>query len=182
MTAELDFPSLNTLEYIPYIDTNGNLPEECQRKIGVYAVFNAEKVLQFIGYSRDIYLNLKQHLVRQPQNCSWLKVKTIERPSRTILESIREAWIAENGTIPSGNDADKAKWNDPIDVKFALTDEEKAKLLSPAMDEVGQAKLLKTVARRVEEQIFADLESRGINVEEIRFNPKLKESGLLDLK
>jgi hypothetical protein len=48
-------------------------------------------------------------------------------------------------------------------------------------DEIGQEKLLKQIARRVEEQIFAALKARGLQ-EEIRFNPKLKTSGLLDLK
>jgi hypothetical protein len=37
------------------------------------------------------------------------------------------------------------------------------------------------VARRVEAEILVMLESRGIKTE-IRFNPKLKEQGLLDLK
>lgn len=48
-------------------------------------------------------------------------------------------------------------------------------------DEMTQSKLLKNVARRVEAQILADLESRGVQVQ-VRFNPKLKEKGLLDLK
>jgi hypothetical protein len=37
------------------------------------------------------------------------------------------------------------------------------------------------VARRVEEEILAVLRERGINTQ-VRFNPKLKEGGLLDLK
>ena len=42
-------------------------------------------------------------------------------------------------------------------------------------------KLLKQVARRVEETILAKLQQRGVTTE-IRFSPKLKEQGLLDLK
>ncbi len=48
-------------------------------------------------------------------------------------------------------------------------------------DELTQAKLLKNAARRVEIEIVAQLESRGVKMQ-IRFNPKLKEKGLLDLK
>src|SRR4028118_480348 len=98
MTTETHIPSLASLEYIPYLDNGGQLPETLQGKVGVYAIFDSEKVLQFVGYSRDVYLSLKQHFVRQPQNCYWLKVQTIDRPSRTILENIRESWIAENGS------------------------------------------------------------------------------------
>ena len=179
MNTETDIPSLASLEYIPYIDANGQLTETFQGKIGVYAIFNQEKVLQFVGYSRDVYLSLLSHLVRQPQNCYWLKVQNIDRPSRTILESIQDAWTAENGSIPVGNGADEAKWTQPIDAKVAMTPDEQIDYTSG--DELMQSKLLKTVARRVEGQILAELEARGIQMQ-IRFNPKLKEKGLLDLK
>lgn len=179
MTTETDIPSLASLEYIPYLDANGQLPEQFHSKVGVYAIFDREKVLQFVGYSRDVALSLKQHLVRQPQKCYWLKVQTIDRPSRTILESIRDAWTAENGSIPAGNGADEAKWTQPIDAKEAMTVDEQTSYKSS--DELAQSKLLKTAARRVEQQILAELESRGVQMQ-IRFNPKLKEKGLLDLK
>ena len=48
-------------------------------------------------------------------------------------------------------------------------------------DEMTKIKTIKNVARRVEAEILQILEQRGLNMQ-IRFNPKLKESGLLDLK
>lgn len=179
MTSETQIPSLTDLDYLPYVTKNGNLPEELQGKIGVYAIFDENKTLQFVNYSRDIYLSLKQHLVRQPHSCYWLKVQAIDRPNRTRLETIRQAWIEENGVQPPGNGAEVAAWNDPIDAKPAMTDEEKSSYDSS--DELGQMKLLKKVARRVEAQILEELKTRGVQTE-IRFNPKLKEKGLLDLK
>lgn len=179
MTSETDIPSLASLEYISYIDASGQLPEQFHSKVGVYAIFDQEKVLQYVGYSRDVDLSLKQHLVRQTQNCYWIKVQTIDRPSRTILESIRDAWTTENGSIPDGNGSDEAKWTQPIDAKVAMTADEQTNYTSS--DELTQAKLLKNAARRVEGQILAQLESRGVKIQ-IRFNPKLKEKGLLDLK
>ncbi|MEH1832285.1 MAG: GIY-YIG nuclease family protein [Nostoc sp.] len=182
MALETNLSSLATLEYIPYIDDRGQLPEQFQGKIGVYAIFDQEKVLQFVGYSRDVYLSLKQHLVRQPQQCYWVKVQTIERPSRTILENIENAWIAENGSVPWGNGDNKEKWTNPIDVKVVMTPEEQAKYQNPANDELAQIKIIKNVARRVEAEISTQLlEGRGLQMQ-IRFNPKLKEEGLLDLK
>lgn len=179
MTTDTNIPALASLEYISYIDTNGQLPEQFQGKVGVYAIFDQEKVLQFVGYSRDVDLSLKQHLVRQPQKCYWLKVQTIDRPSRTILESIRDAWTEENGFIPTGNESEEAKWTQPIDAKVAMTTDEQSSYKSS--DELAQSKLLKIVARRVESQVLTQLESRGVQMQ-IRFNPKLKEKGLLDLK
>lgn len=172
-------PSLANLESVPYIDANGQLPEQFQGKVGVYAIFDRNKSLQYVGFSRDVYISLQQHLIRQPQKCYWLKVQTIDRPSRTILENIRDAWISDNGSIPDGNAAQEAKWTQAIDAKASMTTDEQTKYA--ASDEITQTKLLKNAARRVEGQILAELESRGVKMQ-MRFNPKLKEKGLLDLK
>ncbi len=179
MTSETQIPSITALAYIPYLDDTGNLPENLQGKIGVYAIFDRDKTLQLVNYSRDIYLSLKQHLVRKPQLCYWVKVETIDRPNRTRLETIRDAWIEENGITPAGNGTDEAAWTQPIDAKQTMTEEEQASY--EASDGATQIKLLKKVARRVEEQILEELKSRGVQTE-LRFNPKLKENGLLDLK
>ncbi|MCX7593853.1 MAG: GIY-YIG nuclease family protein [Fischerella sp.] len=181
MTTETNISPLVSLEYIPYIDEDGQLPEQLQGKIGVYAIFDQKQVLQYVGYSRDVYLSLKQHLIRQPQQCYWVKVKTIERPSRTILEKIEKAWIAENGSLPVGNGDNKEKWTQPIDAKVAMTPEEQANYENPAHDEIAKIKIIKNVARRVEAEILKVLDLRGLQTQ-IRFNPKLKEQGLLDLK
>lgn len=181
MAINTDIPSLKSLEYIPYVDSSGQLPEQLQGKIGVYAIFDQEQILQFVGYSRDVYLSLKQHIVRQPQNCYWVKVQTIERPSRTVLENIEQAWILENGSTPLGNGDRNAKWTQPIDTKALMTPEEQANYANPANDEITRIRIIKNVARRVEAEVLAVLNTRGLQME-VRFNPKLKEQGLLDLK
>jgi len=181
MSNEINAPTLGSLEYIPFIDKNGQLPEQLPGKIGVYAIFDENKSLQFVGYSRDVYLSLKQHLVRQPEQCYWVKVQTIERPSRSILESIESAWIKENGSVPLGNGENQERWTQPINVKTLMTPEEQVSYQNPANDELAQMKILKNVARRVEAEILKVLEARGLQTQ-LRFNPKLKEEGLLDLK
>ncbi|MEA5557460.1 GIY-YIG nuclease family protein [Nodularia spumigena] len=181
MTTEINIPSLANLEYIPYIDHQGRVIEAFQGKIGVYAIFDQAKVLQFVGYSRDVYLSLKQHLVRQPQECYWVKVQTIARPSRTVLENIENAWIAENGSVPLGNADHKESWTQPINVLPLMTPEEEEKYHHPANDELAQIKILKNISRRVEAEILGVLKDRGLQ-EQFRFSPKLKEEGLLDLK
>jgi hypothetical protein len=179
MSTQAEIPTLASLEAIAYLDENGSLNEDLQGKIGVYAIFNQEKILQFVGYSRDIYLSLKQHLIRQSQHCYWIKLQTITRPSRTLLEEIRQAWIAENGFLPVGNGEQEVFWTQPIDAKLAMTDSEKEDYQKS--EELAKIKLLKKIARRVEAEILEQLKKRGMQME-IRFNPKLKEEGLLDLK
>jgi hypothetical protein len=179
MNANLYFPNLDILNFLPYIHSDGKLPDELSGKIGVYAVFDCDRVLQFVGYSRDIYLSLKQHLVRQPDLCHWVKFYVIEKPSRSFLETVQAAWIDENGVTPMGNGAASNSWLDAIDTKPTMTPAERESYEN--LDGLGQIKLLKQVARRVEETILNQLQERGVKTE-IRFNPKLKEQGLLDLK
>ena len=175
------FPSLASLDFLPYVDEAGQLPEALAGQVGVYAIFDADRRLQFIGYSRDIFLSLRQHLVRQPLSCYWLKVETIEKPNRTWLDNVRAAWIAENGSTPRGNAENAAQWNEPIAVQSLMTAEEQANYANPVHDEMTQVKILKNVARRVEAEILLVLKNRGVQAD-LRFNPKLKEEGLLDLK
>ena len=179
MTPQTTTPTLASLEAFSYLDDEGLIPTHIERKVGIYAIFDQNSQLRYVGYSRDVYLSLKQHLVRQPQACYWVKVQTVDRPSRTLLEGIRDAWIEENGSVPSGNDTEANAWNQPIDAKLSMTEEDK--IAYEQSEELGRIKLLKKIARRVEAEILKVLEVRGVKMD-LRFNPKLKENGLLDLK
>ena len=177
MTAQTAAPTLAELPFCPYLDADGSIPPSLQHQIGIYAIFDRTQILQYTGYSRDVYQSLKQHLVRQPETCWWYKLQTIERPSRSALESLKQAWMTESGFSLSAEA--EAVWVDAIDAKQTMTAVENAE--QAALSEIEQVKYLKKVARRLEAEILATLEARGVNME-LRFNPKLKESGLLDLK
>jgi hypothetical protein len=171
--------SLIDLEFLPYVTPEGQLSDRFDGKVGLYAIFDQGRSLQYVGYSRDVSLSLRQHLVRRPEQCYWLKVATVDRPSRTILEEMQQRWIAENGTLPIGNGAEEGLWNQPIDAKAQMTAAEQVDYA--AADDLGRVKALKKVARRIEAAVLVQLQARGIT-EEFRFDPKLKESGLLGLK
>jgi hypothetical protein len=179
VSSNANLPTLADLTEIAFINSEGQMTDQFDGKVGIYAIFDQSKTLQYVGYSRDVSLSLKQHLIRKPQQCYWLKVQTIDRPNRTILEEIRDAWIAENGTTPVGNATEAEEWNQPIDAKTRMTSEEQATFA--ASDDLGRTKTLKQVARRVEAEVLAALEQRGAKMP-IRFDPKSKEEGLLNLK
>lgn len=179
MTEHPEITTLREIDFLPYLNTNGEIDADLEKKIGVYAIFDQEKTLQLVAYSRDIYTSLKQHLARQPHACYWLKIKTIDRPRRSTLETIQQAWLEENGTIPPGNSHQQSAWCDAIDATLTMSETEKQEYVEA--DELGKTKLLKNIARRLEADIKAQLNARGVTME-MRFNPKLKEQGRLDLK
>ncbi|MEO1132222.1 MAG: GIY-YIG nuclease family protein [Cyanobacteria bacterium J06639_1] len=181
VNASADIPALDSLDFIPYINDAGQLPDECEGSIGVYAVFDRDRALHYVGYSRDMATSLKLHLVRQPESCFWVKAHAIARPSRTLLENIRAAWMDSNGDIPIGNALDPSPWETPIDVKEQMTQEERDRYADKTLSERDRIKALKQAARRIEAEILAQLEARHVAIP-LRFNPKLKEEGWLDLK
>ncbi len=172
------FPSLASLEMHPYL-IEGELPPDLNGKVGIYAIFDEAQTLQYVGYSRDIHVGLTQHLVRCPQQCHWFKVYTVTRPSRTLLDEIRTAWIGEYGTVPPGNSDYQLAWEKPIDAKAFMTDAERDAIANAEPSQTN--KLLKQLARRVEADVKANVAARGAQIP-IKFNPKLKEQGLLSLK
>ncbi|MBT9317080.1 GIY-YIG nuclease family protein [Leptothoe spongobia] len=171
-------PTLASLDMQPYL-VEGELPSGLEGKVGIYAIFDAAEALQYVGYSRDISIGLIQHLVRCPEQCHWFKFYTVTRPSRTLLDEIRNAWLAEYGTVPPGNGDQQLAWEKPIDAKVFMTDEERDEIANAEPAQTN--KLLKKLARRVEAEVKAKVEARGAQMP-IKFNPKLKEQGVLALK
>lgn len=166
-------PPLAEIPFLPYLDESGNISPELDGKIGVYAIFDADKCLQYVGISRDIASSLKLHIVRVPSQCHWLKFTTVAKPSRTVLSEMQATWL-------DGATVDTDLWDQPLDCRRLMNDDEQHQL-EQAINEVEQEKVLKNVARRVEKDILAQLSDRGVAFE-VRFNPKRKSEGILDIK
>jgi hypothetical protein len=180
----MTIPHLAELDLWPYIDDRGLIPEESFiGKIGIFAIFDAAQQLQYVGYSRDVYLSLKQHLVRRPLQCHGFKAQLIDRPDRTLLTSISEGWLAQwreaTGAEPIGNGADALLWSQDTEVRPVMTEAERSAL--EAADEAGKIQVLKQAARRLEAGVLGQLADRGLTLA-LRFDPKLKEQGRLGLK
>lgn len=175
---------LNDLQYVPYLTEDGKFTDCTQAgaKATVYAIFDDDKVLQYIGISRQILQSMRLHFARMPRQCGFVKLQHINRPSRAMLEAVRDSWIAENGGPVPGNDngALQNQWENPLDCKPLMTDAER-EAWENAAPGPPKGKALKQVARRIENDLEEGFLARNCT-ENLRFDPKLKEQGLLDLK
>ena len=121
-------PPLAELELIPYLTEDGGLSDCSQAgaKACVYAVFDEAKALRYIGCSRQVNPSLRLHFARMPRQCWWVKVQHIAKPSRALLEGMRERLIEENGGRPDGNDGRSVQnqWENPLDCKPLMTGED----------------------------------------------------------
>ncbi|GJQ09123.1 hypothetical protein GpartN1_g6631.t1 [Galdieria partita] len=174
---------LESLSFHSYLDDRGFLTfQDNWGKVSVYAIYDSHYRLQYIGISRDTRTSLLLHLIRMPQFCYYFKFQSFEKPSRTILNQLREAWIKEmSHQSPIGNvDAFwRERWEGPIDIRKHgwLTTEERQ--LLEHTDEHNMPKVLKQISRRIQKEIEKQLAERNVQ-EMVRFDPKLKEKGLLD--
>ncbi|CAM9722925.1 unnamed protein product [Scytosiphon promiscuus] len=170
---------LAELEFIPFVDEEGKVTsmDTTGVKASVYAVYDESKTMRFIGVSRGIQ-QMPPLILSLP---SPAQVQHIARPSRSLLEVIKDSWVEENGSTPAGNvdAASQAVWESSMNVIPLMTEEDKALVATfreKGKDEMG----IKKIARRFEAEIFEALEKRGVT-EPLRFDPKLKGKGLLDV-
>ena len=78
---------------------------------GVYAVLDAERLTQYIGYSRNVLLSLNSHVTQNgEQKCTFVRVQAFKFPKRQEMEDLRDAWIAELQSMPPGNATDCGMW------------------------------------------------------------------------
>ncbi|BDI18076.1 hypothetical protein ANSO36C_38780 [Nostoc cf. commune SO-36] len=78
---------------------------------GVYAVLDAQRRTQYIGYSRNVLLSLNAHLRQNgQQKCAFVRVQAFKFSKRQQMEDLRDEWIAELESTPPGNATDSEMW------------------------------------------------------------------------
>ncbi|MCY7321445.1 MAG: GIY-YIG nuclease family protein [Phormidesmis sp. CAN_BIN36] len=119
---------------------------------GVYAVFDRDRQLQYVGYSRNVPLSLSGHVTQVGEHtCAFLRLKTFKFPKREEMEQLRDAWITENGKVPSGNGDESDRW--------ASTIGEAAKLVMSAADrEAYEDKKLKLRKAMADQDLSKELD------------------------
>lgn len=122
---------------------------------GVYAVLDADRRTQYIGYSRNILLSIDSHIAANgEEKCAFTRVQTFKFPKREEMEKLCDAWIAQIGSIPPGNGEQKALW--------ASTVGEAARAaMSPEEQKAYEEKKLKLRKAMADSSLAKELESAG---------------------
>ncbi|KAG2430785.1 hypothetical protein HYH02_013624 [Chlamydomonas schloesseri] len=81
---------------------------------GVYAVYDKNGALQYIGLSRKVSASVATHMQELPDLTGAIKYNIVDDASREGLTAAWKAWVeetvAESGTIPPGNAPGETKW------------------------------------------------------------------------
>lgn len=107
---------------------------EGEKPVGVYALYDARRNLQYVGYSRNVVLSVKGHLARVgEERCAWVRAMVFANKamqSRAALQREADNWLQEAGTLPPGNGAEAELWQgaaaasgSSVDVSLMSADE-----------------------------------------------------------
>jgi hypothetical protein len=122
---------------------------------GVYAVLDADRCTQYIGYSRNILLSFNSHIATNgKEKCAFVRVQTFKFPKREEMEKLRDTWIAEIGSIPPGNGEEKAMWASTVG-------EAARSVMSAEEQKAYEEKKLKLRKAMADSSLTKELESAG---------------------
>ncbi|KAF3448172.1 hypothetical protein FNV43_RR08883 [Rhamnella rubrinervis] len=101
-------------ELVTVPEATDQLAENLPSDSGVYAVFDSNSELQFVGISRNIAASVLAHRKSVPELCSSVKVGVVAEPDRTALTQAWKSWMEEHikatGKVPSGNETGNTTW------------------------------------------------------------------------
>ncbi|CAK0783212.1 hypothetical protein CVIRNUC_006411 [Coccomyxa viridis] len=116
---------------------------EGEKPLGVYALYDTSRNLQYVGYGRNIILAVKGQLGRVgEERCAFIRALVVVNQalmSRQHLEEQAGNWLREAGTTPPGNGIDRSEWEGPPRAGLSEADagalEERALKMRKAMGE-----------------------------------------------
>ncbi|KAJ8533078.1 hypothetical protein K7X08_015967 [Anisodus acutangulus] len=173
-------------------EISGSFPKES----GVYAVYDSNGDLQFIGISRNIAASVVSHKNSVPQLCSSVKVGVVDEPDRTALTESWKSWmeehIAASGKVPPGNEPGNSTWVRQPPKKKAdlrLTPGRHVQLTVPLEDLIDRLVKENKVVAFIKgsrsapqcgfsQRVVALLESEGVDYESIDVLDEEHNSGL----
>nr|GEX28120.1 bifunctional monothiol glutaredoxin-S16, chloroplastic [Tanacetum cinerariifolium] len=81
---------------------------------GVYAVYDNNGDMQFLGLSRNIQSSVVFHKKSLPYLCASVKVGVVDSPDRAALTEAWKSWMEEHieatGKVPPGNEKGNTTW------------------------------------------------------------------------
>ncbi|XP_043721185.1 bifunctional monothiol glutaredoxin-S16, chloroplastic [Telopea speciosissima] len=105
---------LSETELFVIPDETVQLATQIPSDSGVYAVYDKNNDLQFIGISRSIGASILFHRKSVPDLFQSVKVGVVDEPERTALTQAWKSWMEEHigatGKVPPGNESGNTTW------------------------------------------------------------------------
>lgn len=98
---ELTVPVLNDLPLLQYINQNGRIqpPVESDTKASVFAIFDKNKKIQYIGFSKDVRNSLRTLMGRRPDLCYFFKIFNLTSLDQKTMLKCRQQVRLEDSNL-----------------------------------------------------------------------------------
>jgi hypothetical protein len=85
-------PSLNDLPLINYISQTGRIqpPVEAKTAASIFAVYDKNKKIQYIGFSKDVRNSLRTLMGRRPELCHYYKLYNLQTLDQEKMLAVRK--------------------------------------------------------------------------------------------
>ncbi|KAA8496398.1 hypothetical protein FVE85_0127 [Porphyridium purpureum] len=96
-------------------------------RTGAYAIFDARRSMQYLGYSKNVRRKLLMHASVQRGACQYFKMYTppsADASGPDELERVLKSWVLQNGRLPPGNGPDRLLWEVPL-ARSSLDEQER---------------------------------------------------------
>lgn len=158
--------SLNTLPLYSVVNKEGRIQPIVDPEIvaSVFAIFDRNKKIQYIGFSKDLKNSLRTLIGRRPEVCYYYRTQNLTSFDQELMIAIRQQWIDEIGSTPPGNSSpsERAQWEQPA--------------LANSISERGRAAAAASKAKTMQQM----MRDRGVK-EEMIYDPVLLEQGKLSI-
>lgn len=135
---------------------------EGEKPVGVYALYDDKRNLQYVGYARNVVLAVKAHLARVgEERCAWVRVMVFANKamqSRAALQREADNWLAEAGTLPPGNGAEAELWAQGVGASGASVDVSLMSADELAQYEERKLKLRKAMGENLHDDVAGEAE------------------------
>ncbi|CAM6033236.1 unnamed protein product [Sphagnum compactum] len=159
-------PSLNDLPLINYISQTGRIqpPVEAKTAASIFAVYDKNKKIQYIGFSKDVRNSLRTLMGRRPELCHYYKLYNLPTLDQEKMLAVRKQWMSELGLSPPGNSdpVQRNQWEQPGD--------------AGSISERGKSAAATSKAK----SFLQIMKDRGLT-EEMVYNPELLQTGKCDV-
>eukprot|EP00240_Pyramimonas_obovata_P002427 CAMPEP_0118959546 /NCGR_PEP_ID=MMETSP1169-20130426/63183_1 /TAXON_ID=36882 /ORGANISM="Pyramimonas obovata, Strain CCMP722" /LENGTH=521 /DNA_ID=CAMNT_0006907683 /DNA_START=112 /DNA_END=1677 /DNA_ORIENTATION=+ len=140
---------------------------DSEKPLGVYAVYDAKKEVQYVGYSRNVVVALKTHLKRLgAETCAYTRVMVFANKAmatRANMEAEVKNWIREVESTPPGNAPEGRERWDELSAAVA------AQAMSPAELAAYEEKKLK-MRKAMGENLFDEVDGETAEGKQRRLN------------
>lgn len=158
--------SLGTLPLYSVVNKEGRIQpiEDPEAVASVFSIFDRNKKIQYIGFSKDLKNSLRTLMGRRPELCYYYRTQNLTSFDQELMIAIRQQWIDEVGSTPPGNSSpkDRAQWEQPA--------------LASSISERGRAAAAASKAKTMLQM----MRDRGVK-EEMIYDPVLLEQGKLNI-